>query len=176
MMKEIENGVEEEEEEPLPLWALNHVSLLCTSVVDSMEFYQKVLGFVPIKRPGTFNFGGAWLFNYGVGIHLVESKKPDFPPKKELNPIDNHISFQCEDMSIVERKLQKMSIKYIKRTLEEGGAIIEQTFFHDPDGFMIEICNCERLTLVPLCHCSKIRLPSDLHNPPIALESAECDT
>lgn len=51
---------EEEEEEPLPLMSLNHVSRLCKSVEDSMDFYEKIMGFVPMKRPGAFNFGGAW--------------------------------------------------------------------------------------------------------------------
>ncbi|KAH9324309.1 hypothetical protein KI387_004487 [Taxus chinensis] len=176
MVKEKERE-EEEGEQPLPLMALNHVSLLCRSVEDSMEFYEKVMGFVPIKRPGAFDFGGAWLFNYGVGIHLVECRNPeDASPKRDLNPIDNHISFQCEDMNVVERKLEKMNIKYMKRSLEEGGASIEQMFFHDPGGFMIEICNCEKLTVVPLCRCSEIRLPLNCHNPPIDIQIAQSNT
>lgn len=49
------------EAQPLPLLSLNHVSLLCRSVWESMRFYEDVLGFVPIKRPSSFNFTGAWL-------------------------------------------------------------------------------------------------------------------
>lgn len=45
----------------LPLLSLNHVSLLCRSVWDSVRFYEDVLGFVLIKRPSSFNFNGAWL-------------------------------------------------------------------------------------------------------------------
>lgn len=44
----------------LPLLSLNHVSLLCRSVWDSVRFYEDVLGFVPIKRPSSFKFNGAW--------------------------------------------------------------------------------------------------------------------
>jgi len=74
-------------------------------------------------------------------------------------------------MNVVEKKLKKRNIKYIKRTVEEGRESIDQLFFHDPDGFMIEVCNCEKLTLVPLCSCrARIRLPPDWHNPPIAIE------
>lgn len=43
-----------------------------------------------------------------------------------------------------------MGITYVQRTVEEGGILVEQIFFHDPDGFMIEICNCENLPVVPL--------------------------
>jgi len=31
--------------------------------VESIDFYQDVLGFVPIRRPGSFNFDGAWYVN-----------------------------------------------------------------------------------------------------------------
>lgn len=47
--------------EALPLLSLNHVSLLCRSVWDSVRFYEDVLGFVLIKRPSSFKFNGAWL-------------------------------------------------------------------------------------------------------------------
>jgi catechol 2,3-dioxygenase-like lactoylglutathione lyase family enzyme len=116
-----------------------------------MNFYENVLGFVPVKRPGSFDFSGAWLFNYGVGIHLLQSKNPgDLPKKSEINPRDNHVSFQCESMQLVERRLQDLRIKYLKRVVEEGGVYLDQLFIHDPDGFMIEICNCDNLPVVPL--------------------------
>lgn len=52
-MKEIQGN-------PLSLKSLNHISLLCGSVEQSIDFYQNVLGFFPIRRPGSFNFDGAW--------------------------------------------------------------------------------------------------------------------
>lgn len=49
-------------------------------------------------------------------------------------------------MNAMERKLKGMNVKYVKRTInEKEGAPIDQFFFSDPDGFMIEICNCENL-------------------------------
>jgi catechol 2,3-dioxygenase-like lactoylglutathione lyase family enzyme len=45
---------------PLHLKSLNHISLLCKSLEESIDFYEDVLGFVPIRRPGSFNFDGAW--------------------------------------------------------------------------------------------------------------------
>lgn len=116
---------------PLHLKSLNHISLLCRSVEESMSFYQNVLGFLPIRRPGSFDFDGAWytthsflgfnyihtyihvlmdtlhtwrfsffllflrLFGHGIGIHLLQSPEPEKLLKKtEINPKDNHISFQ----------------------------------------------------------------------------------
>ncbi|KAJ4756229.1 Lactoylglutathione lyase / glyoxalase I family protein [Rhynchospora pubera] len=157
----------------MPLMALNHVSRLCKSVKASVEFYVKVLGFVVIERPPSLDFNGAWLFNYGIGVHLVQKQGdeqfPDADPNR-LDPMDNHISFQCEDMNAMERRLKDMKIKYMKRTInEEEGAPIDQLFFKDPDGFMIEICNCENLELVPAGALGRIKLPGDRHNPPLQM-------
>ncbi|CAI9102930.1 OLC1v1001325C1 [Oldenlandia corymbosa var. corymbosa] len=163
-----------EEQHDVPLMALNHVSRLCRSVKDSVDFYTKVLGFVLIQRPQAFDFDGAWLFNYGVGIHLVQAKDEDRLPHDpdHLDPMDNHISFQCEDMKAMELKLKEFDIKCIKRTVgdEEAGAI-DQLFFNDPDGFMIEICNCENVKLVPQRSIGKIKFPPGRHNPPLDLDS-----
>jgi catechol 2,3-dioxygenase-like lactoylglutathione lyase family enzyme len=44
----------------LPLKSVNHVSRNCRDLRASLAFYEHVLGFVPIKRPGSFDFAGAW--------------------------------------------------------------------------------------------------------------------
>ncbi|KAI3892266.1 hypothetical protein MKX03_030668 [Papaver bracteatum] len=138
-------------EDPLPITSMNHISLLCRSAKESLDFYQNVLGFLPIRRPASFNFHGAWLFNYGIGIHLLQSENPEKMPKKmNINPKDQHISFQCESMTIVEKKLQQKRIDFIQRTVEEDGVYIDQLFFHDPDGFLIEICTYENFPVIPL--------------------------
>ena len=50
-------------------------------------------------------------------------------------------------MEEMEKKLKDLNIKYKKMTVEdvENRTKIDQLFFNDPDGFMIEICNCENL-------------------------------
>lgn len=66
------------------------------------------------------------------------------------------------------QRLEEFNIKYLKRTVgEEEGAAIDQLFFKDPDGFMIEICNCENVKLVPQRSIGRIKLPSHTHNPPL---------
>lgn len=142
----------------MPIFSLNHVSFVCKSVKKSVMFYEQVLGFVMIKRPSSFNFEGAWLFNHGIGIHLLESDRA--PEKKgKINPKDNHISFQCTDMKLVMRKLEEMNIEYETAVVEEGGIQVDQLFFHDPDGYMIEICNCQNLPVLPLSSCP-LKLPN----------------
>ncbi|XP_022774006.1 uncharacterized protein LOC111316252 [Durio zibethinus] len=151
--------------EALPLLSLNHVSLLCRSVWDSVLFYEEVLGFVVIKRPSSFKFNGAWLYNYGIGIHLIENPSIDefdtIVEPRPINPKDNHISFQCTDVGLVKRRLQNMGLKYVTAVVEDEGNRVDQVFFHDPDGYMIELCNCENIPILPLSSTSfKPRLSS----------------
>ncbi|KAL2929470.1 Lactoylglutathione lyase [Bienertia sinuspersici] len=122
----------------------------CHSIEKSLDFYQNVLGFSPIRRPHSLNFPGAWLFNYGIGIHLLQSDDHCNPTVRVINPKDNHISFQCENMATVERRLKEMQIELVKNTVVEGGITVDQLFFHDPDGLMIEICDCDNLPIVPI--------------------------
>ncbi|CAI9103773.1 OLC1v1002324C1 [Oldenlandia corymbosa var. corymbosa] len=135
----------------LPLLSLNHVSFVCKSVRKSVRFYEEVLGFVLIKRPSSFTFEGAWLFNHGIGIHLLEAEDPVRGKNKaKINPKDNHISFQCTNMDIIVQKLEEKNIEFVTAVVEEGGITVDQLFFHDPDGYMIEICNCQNLPVLPL--------------------------
>ncbi|RLM97875.1 uncharacterized protein C2845_PM06G05670 [Panicum miliaceum] len=152
----------------LPLASLNHISIVCRSVEESLRFYTDVLGFVPIRRPGSFDFDGAWYaqrfsnsvvctYQSTVLLHTDTAALPrtsedpgSLPEKREINPKDNHISFQCESMAAVERRLKELGIPYVQRCVEEGGINVDQIFFHDPDGFMIEICNCDNLPVIPL--------------------------
>ena len=80
-------------------------------------------------------------------------------------------------MEELEQKLKDLNIKYKKRTLkdEENRTAIDQLFFNDPDGFMIEICNCENLKLVPAGSLGKIKLPVDRHNPAVEMENGGND-
>ena len=45
------------------------------------------------------------------------------------------------------RTLKEMNIKYVKLIIEEAGIYVDQLFIHDLDGYMLEICNCEKLPM-----------------------------
>jgi hypothetical protein len=62
----------------LPLATLNHISVLCRCLPSSLTFYTDVLGFVPIHRPGSLNFAGAW---------YVRSRQQRF---KKMQPLQLH--------------------------------------------------------------------------------------
>jgi len=94
------------------------------------------------------------LFNYGIGIHLLETESDKVPVKRgEINPKENHISFQCSDMKLIMKNLDEMNIEYKTAVVEDGGIQVDQLFFHDPDGYMIEMCNCQNLPVLPISTC-----------------------
>ena len=79
---------------------------------------------------------------------------------------------QCESMGAVEKKLKEMEIKSVRARVEEGGIYVDQLFFHDPDGFMIEICNCDNLPVIPITgemvrSCSQINLLQQQQTAPV---------
>ncbi|PAN39329.1 hypothetical protein GQ55_7G228200 [Panicum hallii var. hallii] len=148
----------------LPLVRLNHVSFQCASVEESAAFYQRVLGFQLVTRPASLDFGGAWLHRYGMGIHLLQrGSDPDAPPVARppaaINPKGNHISFQCADMGLMKARLGDMRLEFVAARVRDGETVVEQLFFHDPDGNMIEICDCEKLPVVPLADAASAGLP-----------------
>ncbi|KAK1684393.1 hypothetical protein QYE76_045241 [Lolium multiflorum] len=141
-------------ESALPLVRLNHVSFSCAALEASVDFYRRVLGFELVRRPASLDFKGAWMYKYDMGIHLLQrSSDCDAPPVRPpamINPKGNHISFQCSDMALMKARLRDMNVELVTTRVLDGETAVEQLFFHDPDGNMIEICNCENLPVVPL--------------------------
>ncbi|KAJ3680098.1 hypothetical protein LUZ60_016376 [Juncus effusus] len=153
-------GVEEQKSTQvfsLPLVSLNHVSFLCASVENSVRFYKDVLGFDLIKRPTSLDFKGAWLHKCGISIHLLQTDNSDsITPKKEfvINPKSNHISFQCDNIEMVRNMFMDIGIKFVSAKVKDGDILVDQIFFHDPDGNMIEICDCQKFPVIllsPVC-------------------------
>jgi hypothetical protein len=55
-----------------------------------------------------------------------------------------------ESMGAMEKKLMEREIAYVRAMVGEGGIHVDKIFFHNPDGFMVEICDCDNLPVVPL--------------------------
>ncbi|XP_066347487.1 glyoxylase I 4-like [Miscanthus floridulus] len=149
---------DEHEPAPLPLVRLNHVSFQCESVEASVGFYQRTLGFELVKRP-------AWLHKYGMGIHLLQRGSDSSAPAAAarppaINPKGNHISFQCTDMGLMKARLGDMGLEFVAARVRDGETVVEQLFFHDPDGNVIEVCDCEKLPVIPLDDAGGAGLPS----------------
>ena len=118
---------------------LNHVALYVTDLKRSTEFYRRVLQLEPIPRPA-FTFPGAWLFNYGLMIHIIGRETSNADARGSSGAIqtrDAHLALHADDLGAVEELLQQHGIAY--RRNEVPDRKIKQLFFQDPDGFHIEV-------------------------------------
>jgi catechol 2,3-dioxygenase-like lactoylglutathione lyase family enzyme len=102
---------------------------------ESRRFYRDVLGFREVQRPN-FDFPGAWLFNYGIMIHLIYNERAG-EPTGEIQTRDNHLALHTDDLETVERLLVEHQVAYRKNLIVDRG--IRQLFFRDPDGNHIEV-------------------------------------
>lgn len=50
-----------------------------------------------------------------------------------------------------------MGMRYVTAVVEDEGIKVDQVFFHDPDGYMIELCNCENIPILPLASCPSFK-------------------
>ncbi len=121
--------------QPLPISSVNHVAVTTRDVERTRNFYRDVLGFREVARP-TFSFGGAWLFNYGLMIHVIENQSAA-TGGEGISTRDNHLALHTDDMDAAERGLQEHGVVYRKNEIVDRG--IKQIFFRDPDGYHIEI-------------------------------------
>ena len=121
--------------QPIPIKSLNHIAVVARRLNDSLRFYCDVLGFREVQRPN-FKFAGAWLFNYGLMIHIIESDAAG-NPGSEIKTRDAHIALHADDLDAVERLLTEHGVAYRKNEVPDRN--IKQLFFQDPDGFHIEV-------------------------------------
>ncbi len=123
---------------PLPIQAVNHVAVTTRNVERSRAFYRDVLGFREVARPA-FDFDGAWLFNYGLMIHIIANQDAATVGGDGIRTRDNHLALHTDDMQLAERLLNEHGIAFRKNEIVDRG--IKQIFFRDPDGHHIEIGN-----------------------------------
>jgi len=119
----------------LTLKGLNHVGLMTRRVEESRAFYRDLLGFQEVSRPN-FDFDGAWLYNFGLMIHLIHNPRAG-DPSGQIETRHNHLAFHADDLPAVERLLQAHGVPFRKNEIKDRQ--IQQLFFQDPDGHHIEI-------------------------------------
>jgi catechol 2,3-dioxygenase-like lactoylglutathione lyase family enzyme len=119
----------------LPITGLHHIARVTRRPVESIAFYRDVLGFHELQRPA-FNFRGAWLYNYGVQIHIIENAASAPDPARPIDSRGNHLAFHVTDMDEAKQRLRSTGIEFTEQ-VNAGG--IHQVFFRDPDGHFIEL-------------------------------------
>jgi hypothetical protein len=53
-------------------------------------------------------------------------------------------------MLLVEQKLQENGVKSVRCIVVDNNIKVDELSFHDLDGHMIEVCNCENLPIEPI--------------------------
>ncbi|MFW6124535.1 MAG: VOC family protein, partial [Pirellulales bacterium] len=122
--------------EPLPIQSVNHIARITRDLEASRAFYRDVLGFREIHRPN-FRFPGAWLYNYGIQVHLIAAGEGERPGSGEISTRADHLALHVEDLDRVESLLSQHGIAYKKNEVPQTG--VTQLFLLDPDGNHIEI-------------------------------------
>ena len=130
---------------------INHITRVVRDLAKSIAFYQDLLGFIQIRRPGILDAenDGAWLIRDGMAIHLIQGTPVH--RSSEINICSDHISFQpTGTLAEIEHCLESHNVKYKMQYVTEGGITVPQVFFHDPDDNMLEICPCDCLPICPI--------------------------
>ncbi len=122
--------------EPLSIESINHIARVTQDLDASIAFYRDVLGFRAIQRPD-FGFPGAWLFNYGVQIHLIAAAGDPSVDGSNISIRAGHVAFHVTDTDVAEALLKQHGIPYKTNYVADVG--VTQLFFLDPDGNHIEI-------------------------------------
>ena len=153
----------------LPIASFNHIAREVFSLEKSRQFYVDILGFQVIPRP-MFDCSGYWLYGYGLSLHLVATQVPDerkITKKARIKhfstqlPRVDHIAFISNDIQAVKAILDKSHVYYKHEITTVAG--IEQLFFFDPDGNVLEISNCAPEIGETVCKL-------DAKSPPFTLE------
>lgn len=134
----------------------NHIAMTVSDVGRSAAFYANVLGLCQIPRPD-FDEHGAWFSLGSIELHLIKGV-PALPNMENL--IVGHISLETEHIEEVPGILRKLGVPFRKNvsvpaqgnggelgtnTRNDNEEIVEQYFVRDPDGYYLEICNCQAL-------------------------------
>jgi catechol 2,3-dioxygenase-like lactoylglutathione lyase family enzyme len=116
---------------------LAHITLATRDVRQSAVFFQDVLGWQPVARPGNIKTTAAWLeITPGVELHLIED--PEFEPSRFEKEFGRHIA--------VTRALAEFP--QLKERLRAGGTTLieplretpfDRFFFRDPNGYVFEV-------------------------------------
>jgi catechol 2,3-dioxygenase-like lactoylglutathione lyase family enzyme len=132
------------------LMKVNHIAITVSDVGRSLSFYVDILGLQQIRRP-TFDRHGAWLTMGNIELHLIKGI-PVIPPVDNLQVA--HIALETLHIDKVVHKLrelnidirQSLSVTNAHQSISRNKSLIIQYFFNDPDGYYLELCNCDVLT------------------------------
>jgi glyoxylase I family protein len=128
----------------MQLSAIHHVAIICSDYERSKRFYTEVLGLPVIAE--TYR---AARESYKLDLGLPDGSqielfsfptapaRPSYPEARGLR----HLAFAVEDIDAAARELESKGVAVEPLRVDE---ITGQrfTFFADPDGLPLELCEC----------------------------------
>ncbi len=116
---------------------IHHVSLLVSSVEESLVFYQGILGLEMAERPD-LGFAGVWLTVGDQQLHLLALPNPDPLSRPQHGGRDRHLALTVRDLEALVSLLEEGGIAYTRS--RSGRAAL---FCRDPDGNTLELIQSE---------------------------------
>jgi len=114
-----------------------HITLATRDVRRSVDFFQQVLGWGPVARPGNITTAAAWLaIAPGQELHLIE--EPAFEASRFEREFGRHIAitFARAKFPQLKERLQAHGATLIEPLRETP---FERFFFRDPNGYVFEV-------------------------------------
>lgn len=122
---------------------LQHSGLVVRDLERSRWFYGTVLAMQEIPRPPNFKFGGAWFQGGDSQLHLILASDTTAPagfvdagPAKHTG-LATHLAFEVDDLASVRATLEQNEITILGGPMLRGDGV-EQMYFQDPDGYLLE--------------------------------------
>lgn len=126
----------------MQLRRIHHVALICSDYARSRHFYTQVLG-LPILAEAYRAARDSWKLDLALpdGTQLELFSFPDPPPRPSFPEACGlrHLAFAVDDVDAAAAELQAQGLAVEAVRLDEATGR-RFTFFADPDGLPIELC------------------------------------
>ena len=116
----------------LKVHELNHVALHVSDLEKSIHFYGEILELPSLPRPA-FNFPGAWFALGNQELHLIDDPEIQADSRRH-----HHFALLVDDAFAARAALEAKGLTEFRGPSPRPDGPM-QLFFHDPDGYLIEM-------------------------------------